>query len=164
MCLIRSVHVQLQRIIPARSALSIRSSSSHHIRVHQPIIDFQCFIVFYPGLGRIPFFELRSLGSNQHRIFDASEGGAEHILLSNKSRNMSVCLFALLLCWETFIQSTSRVAGVLLRTKRSAVSHFGAIMTRDTFRINKLVINYRTARAGSGDMEAALVIQSTQVC
>ncbi len=147
MCLIRSVHVQLQRIIPARSALSIRSSSPHHIRVHQPIIDFQCFIVFYPGLGRIPFFELRSFGSNQHRIFDASEGEAEHILLSNKSRNMSVCLFALLLCWETFIQSTSRV---VLRTKRSAVSHFGAIWTRDTFRINKLVVNYRTARAGSG--------------
>ncbi len=31
-----------------------------------------------------------------------------------------------------------------------AVSHFGAIWTRDTFRIKKLLINYRTARAGSG--------------
>ncbi len=31
-----------------------------------------------------------------------------------------------------------------------AVSHFGAIWTRDTFRINKLLVKYRTARAGSG--------------
>ncbi len=76
MCLIRSVHVQLQRIIPARSALSIRSSSSPHlVRVHQPIIDFQCFIVFYPGLGRIPFFELRSFGSNQHEYLTLRREG-----------------------------------------------------------------------------------------
>ncbi len=45
---------------------------------------------------------------------------------------------------------TSRVAGVLQRTQGSAVSHFGAIWTRDTFRINTLLIKYRTARAGSG--------------
>ncbi len=50
------------------------------------------------GLVRIPFFELRSFGSNQHRIFEASEGGAEHILLSDKSRTLcaSVCLIAFL--------------------------------------------------------------------
>ncbi len=35
-----------------------------------------------------------------------------------------------------------------------AVSHFGAIWTRDTFRINKLLIKYRTARAGSGASHA----------
>ncbi len=74
------------------------------------------------------------------------------IFLSNISRNLcaSVCLFAFLLCGEPFIQSTSRVAGVLQRTQGSAVSHFGAIWTRDTFRINKLLIKYRTAQAGSG--------------
>ncbi len=47
-------------------------------------------------LVRISFFELRSFGSNQHRIFKASEGGAEHILLSNKGRNLCVCLSVIL--------------------------------------------------------------------
>ncbi len=32
--------------------------------------------VYSLGLVRIPFFELRSFSSNQHRIFEASEGGA----------------------------------------------------------------------------------------
>ncbi len=51
------------------------------------------------GLVRIPFFELRSFGSNEHRIFEASKGGAGHILLSNKGRNLcaSVCLYAFVL-------------------------------------------------------------------
>ncbi len=35
-----------------------------------------------------------------------------------------------------------------------AVSHFGAIWTRDTFRSNTLLIKYRTARAGSGALHA----------
>ncbi len=58
------------------------------------------------GLVRIPFFELRSFGSNQHRI---SRKGPEHIFLSNKGRNLcvSVCLFAFLLCREPFIQCVS---------------------------------------------------------
>ncbi len=81
-------------------------------------------------------------------IFWASEGGAEHILLSNKGRNLcaSVCLLAFLLCREPFIQSTSHIAGVLLRTQGSAVSQFGAIWTRDTFRVNKLLINVHVAQ------------------
>ncbi len=61
-----------------------------------------------------------------------------------------VCLSAFLLCREPFIQSTSRMVGVLLQTQGSAVSQFGAIWTRDMFGINKLLINYRTARARSG--------------
>ncbi len=66
--------------------------------------------------------------------FEASEGGAEHILLSNKGRNLfaSVCICIM-----------------LLRTG-CAVLNFGAIWTRDMFRMNTLLINYRTARAGSG--------------
>ncbi len=52
---------------------------------------------------------------------------------------------------------TSCVADVLLWTQGSAVSHFGAIWTRDMFRINKLLINYRTARAGSGALHAGRV-------
>ncbi len=51
---------------------------------------------------------------------------------------------------RTVHPTTSRVAGVLLRTQGSAVSHFGAIWTRDTFRINTLLIKYRTACAGRG--------------
>ncbi len=60
-----------------------------------------------------------------------SEGGAEHILLSNEGRNLcaSVCLSAFLLNRELFIQSTLCVEGELLRTQWSAVSHFGAIWT-----------------------------------
>ncbi len=50
------------------------------------------FVNLGVGLVRIPFFELRSFGSNPHRIFKASEGGAEHILLSNKGRNLCICL------------------------------------------------------------------------
>ncbi len=102
--------------------------------------------------GPNTIFELRSFGSNQHRIFEASEEGAEHILVSNKGRNLcaTVGLFAFLLCRELFIQSTSRVAGLLLRTQGSAVLHFAAIWTCDTFRMNQLLINYRTVRARSG--------------
>ncbi len=51
---------------------------------------------------------------------------------------ISVRLFAFVLCRELFIQSTSHVAGVLLWTQGSTVSHYGAIWTRDTIRINKL--------------------------
>ncbi len=97
------------------------------------------------GLVRIQFFELRSFGSNQYLIFEASEGRGQNIIFSLIKAGMSVCLFAFLLCRESFIQSTSHVAGVLLRTQGSAVSHFGAIWTRYRFRINKLLINYRTA-------------------
>ncbi len=84
--------------------------------------------------------------------------GGEHILLSNKGRNLyaSVCLFAFLLCQGPFIQSISHMAGVFLWTQGSAVLHFAAIWTRDTFRINKLLIN-RTARAGSGVPQACRV-------
>ncbi len=57
------------------------------------------------------------------------------------SAGISVCLFAFLLCRELFIQSTSHVAGVLLRTQGSAVSHFGTKWTCYTFRINKLLMN-----------------------
>ncbi len=103
--------------------------------------------------------------------------GSEHILLSNKGRNICayVYLFAFLLCREPFIQLTSRLAGVLLRTQGCALSHFGAIWKRDMFRINKLLINYTTAQAGSSAPHAgrvlnaqrtdtALVIQNTHVC
>ncbi len=75
------------------------------------------------GLVQIPFL---SFGSNQHRIFEASEGGG-WTYSSHKSWNLFICLFR---CRELFIQLTSRVAG--------AMSHFGAIWARDTFTINKL--------------------------
>ncbi len=65
---------------------------------------------------------------------------------------LSVCLHFIMS--RTVHPMTSRVAGVLQRTQGSAVSHFGAIWTRDTFRINKLLIKYRTARAGSGALHA----------
>ncbi len=46
------------------------------------------------GLVRIPFFELRSFGSNQHRMFEASEGGGWNIFFSLIKAGISVCLFA----------------------------------------------------------------------
>ncbi len=48
---------------------------------------------------------------------------------------LSVCI---IIMSRSIHPMTSRVAGVLLRTQGSAVSHFGAIWTHDTFRINKL--------------------------
>ncbi len=103
------------------------------------------------GLVRIPFFELRSFSSNQHIIFEASEGGAEHFLLSNKGRNLcvSVCLFAFL-CREAFIQSTSHVAGVLLGPKGVQCR----ILVQYGHATHSELINYRAARAGSGTPHA----------
>ncbi len=42
------------------------------------------FVKSFLGLIRLPFFELRSFGNNP--------GGAEHIPLSNKGNNLSICL------------------------------------------------------------------------
>ncbi len=66
---------------------------------------------------------------------------------------LSVCIF---IVSRTVHPMTSRVAGVLLRTQGSAVLHFGAIWTRDTFIINKLLINYRTAGARSSVLHAGM--------
>ncbi len=68
--------------------------------------------------------------------------GAEHILLSNKGRNLCVCcLFAFLLCRQPFIQSTSRVEGVLLQTQGSAES----ILVQYGHATRSELINNRTA-------------------
>ncbi len=87
---------------------------------------------------------------------------------------LSVCLHVYCVENRSSIQSTSRVTGVLLQTQGSAVLHFGAIWTRDMFRINKLnklqnsASQKRCASRGQGlnapRMHSALVIQNTQVC
>ncbi len=100
------------------------------------------------GLVRISFFELRSFGSNQHRIFKASEGGAEHILLSNKGRNLcvsAVCLHfyyvenyssnRLHACWVCCCGPKPVQCLILVQYGHAKCSE---------------LINYRTAWAGCG--------------
>ncbi len=48
--------------------------------------------------------------------------------------------------------------------RESAVSHFGAIWTRDMFKINELLIKYRTARAGSGAPHRAYMCSENGHC
>ncbi len=60
--------------------------------------------------------------------------GAEHILLIKAGICASVCLFG---CRELFIQLTSRVAG--------AMSHFGAIWARDTFKSSQVELYCHSA-------------------
>ncbi len=68
--------------------------------------------------------------------------GAEHILLSNKGRNLCVSVCICIMS-RTVHRINFMHGGVLLRTQGSAVSHFGAIWTRDMFRMNNILINYR---------------------
>ncbi len=62
------------------SKCTIRLSSLCKLQKRKFVKTVMPSIGLILGLARIPFFELRSFGSNQHRIFEASEGGAEHIL------------------------------------------------------------------------------------
>ncbi len=97
---------------------------------------------------RIPFFELRSFGINQHRIFEASGGRGLNIFFSLIKAGISVRLSVYLHFY--YVENRSSNDFTRGGCCCDAVSHFGAIWTRDTFRINKLLIKYRTARAGSG--------------
>ncbi len=98
------------------------------------------------GLVRIPFFELRSFGINQHRIFEASEGGAEHIFLSNRGRNLcaSVCLHFYYV--ENRSSNDFTRGGCVAVTQCRILVQYGHVTRSELINL----INYRTERAGSG--------------
>ncbi len=83
---------------------------------------------------------IRSFGGRGLNIFFS-------LIKAGISVRLSVCLHF----YYVNYRSSNRLQAVCSRVCCcDAVSHFGAIWTRDTFRINKLLINYRTAWAGSG--------------
>ncbi len=98
------------------------------------------------GLVRIPFlsFEASVVINIEYR------GRGLNIFFSLIKAGISVCLSVCL----HFYYVENRSSSVFLRTQGSAVSHYGAIWTRNTFRINTLLINYRTARAVRGALHA----------
>ncbi len=98
------------------------------------------------GLVRIPFFELRYKSASNIRSFG---GRGLNIFFSLIKAGISVRLSVCLHFYYVKNRSSNRLHAWQVCCC-DAVSHFGAIGTRDTFRINKLLINYRTARAGSG--------------
>ncbi len=104
------------------------------------------------GLVWIPFFELRSFGIINTEYSKLRREGAEHFLLSNKSRNLCayVCLFAFLVCREPFIQwlHAWRVCCCGLKGVQCRILvQYGHATCSE-------LINYRTARARSGALHA----------
>ncbi len=112
----------------------------------------QCLSVSLIGLVRIPFFwasKLRYKSTSNIRSFG---GRGLNIFFSLIKAGISVLLSV---CLHFYVKNRSSNRLHAWRVCCcDAVSHFGAIWTRATFRINKLLINYRTARAGSGTPHA----------
>ncbi len=70
----------------------------------QIAISHHGFVYLYKGWSEYHLFELWNFGSNSTEYSKLWREGAEHILLSNKGRDLYVCMFAFL-CRAQFIQS-----------------------------------------------------------